>query len=128
MSDAQPTKPSTLSNLAKADPIAAAVSLIVFVLSTAKIPERLGLTADATVGIGAAVVAVAGAVRGYLRYRKGEEVALQDLFAAAIGLIFGALSLAGVPNMMEMDPNTIAMLASALVTILTVRRSVKPAA
>jgi len=120
-SDAPISKP-------KADPIAALVSLVVFILSAFKIPTALHLSTAATTAIGSAVVFTAASVRGYLKYRKGEEVALQDLFATAVGAIFLALSLAGVPNAIAIDADTAAMIGSALVTALSVRRTVKPAA
>lgn len=122
----EPTMPEPVRS--KADPIAAMVSLVVFFLSAFKIPTLLNLTVAATTAIGSAVVFTAAAVRGYLRYRKGEEVALQDLFAAALGAIFLALSLAGVPNAMPLDADTTAMLGSAVVTALSFRRAIKPAA
>lgn len=122
MPDANNDKPP----FAKADPIAAIVSLVVFFLSAFKIPTLLHLTTAATTAIGSAVVFTAAAVRGYLHYRKGEEVALQDLFAAAVGAIFLALSLAGVPNAVPLDADAAAMIGSALVTALSFRRAVKP--
>lgn len=110
------TRPPTLANLARTDSLAAIVCAIVFVLSAAGIPTALGLSAAATSAIGAAVVLSAAAVRGGLRMRKGEEVALQDLLAAAIGAILFALSLAGLPNALAIDANGIAMAGSALAT------------
>lgn len=126
-SDTSATRSDDPISKSKTDPIAAMVSLVVFVLSAFKIPTALHLTTAQTTAIGSAVVFTAAAVRGYLKYRKGEEVALQDLFAVAVGAILGLVSLTGAPNAMPLDADTAAMIGSALVTALTVRRTVKPA-
>jgi hypothetical protein len=124
-----PSKPSTptIAALAKTDPLAAIVCLVAFVLSAAGIPSKLGLSPATTSAIGSAVVFTAAAGRGYLRYRKGEEVALQDLFATALGAILFLLSVAGVTNAIALDSDTIAMIGSGLATLAAGQRARKPA-
>lgn len=111
-----------------ADPVAAAVSLIVFALSVAGVPSRLGLDNAAVTAIGSAVILVAAAGRAIVAWWRGVKVSLQDPIAAALSAVILALSILGVPNAAEIDADTIAILASSIVSIATMNRAQKSSA
>ena len=103
----------------KADPIATLVCGIVFVLAALHVPEALELTTAQVTGIGSTVVLLASAGRAIWHWFKNEVVSLQDPIVAALGGLVLLASAFGLPNASEIDPNTIAMLASGITGVLT---------
>jgi selenophosphate synthetase-related protein len=112
--------------LAKPDAIYAIVGLLTVIVSVARVPELLGLTAAAVSYIGAAVIAVAGVVRLLIAADDPSRSMLMDASAIAVAAIFTALTASGFTVLVS--PNDVAALGGSVgIVLATIRGQLAPA-
>ena len=107
-----------------ADPIAAAVSMLMGLAFASGLPSRFGVSTAMLLAVGGAFVTAASLGRAIWHWRRGEVVALQDKIAAALGAAIAIAAAAGLP-VNEMSPDLVGTAAATIATIFTTRRAVK---
>lgn len=111
--------------LAKPDAVYAIVGLLTVIVSVARVPELLGLTAAAVSYIGAAVIAAAGVVRLLTAANDPSRSTIMDTSAIAVAAIFTALTASGFTVLVS--PNDVAALGGAVGMVLaTIRGQLVP--
>lgn len=111
----------------KPDPIAAAISLVVLMLSAVGLPSWLKLGPDATTAIGGGIVAIAAIARALVRRHRKSPLDWRDVTGTVVGVLSSALGItdlvAGTGVLEGIDAETIAMVGSGLAAAFAAHRA-----